>query len=256
MTETTMAAAFARAGRKGPKARLREYAVTALDDALGGAEASAPPADPDAPRRLKETAKMAIEVHDRDLDAARGLFLAELMQDGQALNALMGEAVYRRATDYLHQVFREEFAGKGVRVKQHERAKPGKRGGQASFDAHGASAAGGGGGQVGPVTQVRLAPAATSPTRRAAAIAVASGIFTRSIGSGTRKVGDVTRFDVIQIKRRGLIDNAIADGLLDLEWPDDQTPLSKFAAEDDVEAIFRRAYRAFDSLGIASGGAT
>ena len=37
------------------------------------------------------------------------------------------------------------------------------------------------------------------------------------------------------IKRRGLIDNAVADGLLALDWPDEQqTPLRRFASEEQI----------------------
>jgi hypothetical protein len=54
------------------------------------------------------------------------------------------------------------------------------------------------------------------------------------------------------IKRRGLIDNAVADGLLALDWPDEQqTPLRRFASEEQIRRVFDQAYRALDALGLA-----
>jgi hypothetical protein len=87
--------------------------------------------------------------------------------------------------------------------------------------------------------------------RKALAISAARGIFAREIGSGRKVVGEVTHFDVVQIKRRGLIDSTIADGLLELDWPDrDKTTLMQFATEEQVSAVFNRAYRALDQLGL------
>lgn len=90
-------------------------------------------------------------------------------------------------------------------------------------------------------------------TSRAVAMRFATGsIFAREIGSGKKTVGDVTRFDVVNIKRRGLIDSVIADGLLEFEWPDEQvTTLDKVASEDQVRAVFDRAYRSLDALGLS-----
>ena len=91
----------------------------------------------------------------------------------------------------------------------------------------------------------RKQPAARSKIGKYAAVAyAANSIFARQIGSGIKQVGEVTRFDVLQIKRRGLIDSTVADGLLELDWPDeDKTPLHQIASEATVAAAFNRAYR-------------
>ena len=243
--KTSMEAAFAKAGRKGPQARLSDHATKAWDDALGGIKPDTHRDEAGSSAQLKELAKMALEQDQQNFQAALGIFLGSLSNDAGALTALIGgDKVRVRAGEYLHTIWLEHFGQKGVKVREHGRGLPGKKGGHHANEAQGAHAASGGG-QLGSETHAFAAPAATSPSRRAAAVA-AVGIFGRSIGSGTRKVGDVTRFDVLQIKRRGMIDNAIADGLLSLNWPDDQTPVSEFAAESEVEEIFYRAYRAFD----------
>jgi hypothetical protein len=96
-------------------------------------------------------------------------------------------------------------------------------------------------------------PAAPTRISAKAAIAYAStSIFAREIGSGKMRIGDLTKFDVINIKRRGLIDSVIADGLLELNWPDDQkTKVHEIASEQQIEATFARAYTVLDSLGMA-----
>ena len=240
-----MEEAFAKVGRKGPQARLEDHATEAWNDALGGIKPDELPDEATSRRLLKETAAMVLKQDPNNFQAALGLFLGRLSNDAGALTALIGgDKVRVRAGEYLHTIWLEHFGQKGVKVREHGRGLPGKKGGHGSGDTQ-STAAAGGGGQAKDETHLARAPAATSLSRRAAAVA-AVGIFGRSIGSGTRKVGDVTQFDVLQIKRRGMIDNAIADGLLNLDWPDDKTPLSNFATEREVEEIFRRAYRAFD----------
>ena len=240
-----MEEALAKVGRKGPQARLSDHAAAAWDDALGGMKLDAQRDEAESSVQLKELAKMALEQDPQNFQAALGLFLGRLSNDAGALTALIGgDKVRVRAGEYLHEVWLEHFGQKDVKVKAHKRGLPDRYGGQARGETHVPNAAGGGG-QRSRETQMISAPAAISTSRRAAAVA-AVGIFGRSIGSGTRKVGDVTKFDVLQIKRRGMIDNAIADGLLSLDWPDDKTPVSAFAAESEVEAIFHRAYLAFD----------
>ena len=95
-------------------------------------------------------------------------------------------------------------------------------------------------------------PAAATKISKGAALAYATtSIFARQIGSGIKQVGEVTRFDVLQIKRRGLINSTVADGLLELDWPDeDKTVLHQIASEQQVTAVFNRAYKALDALGI------
>jgi hypothetical protein len=169
MAETVIAAAFGRVKVKSPNARLKDYALEAIDGALGGSEPDAPTDDSDAQQRLRELAKMAITLSNLNIDAACGLFLTSLMDDAPALNALMASRVRPAALDFLHKVFNEEFAGKGVRVKEHPRAKPGdKNGGQSQADAQLLIAANGGG-QKPSEAHVDSAPAALAPERIAAA---------------------------------------------------------------------------------------
>lgn len=100
----------------------------------------------------------------------------------------------------------------------------------------------------------RAAPGAK--LSRAAAMAVARSIYDREIGSGKTKIGMLTKFDILNIKRRGLIDSTIAEGLLDREWPDEQrTTVRELFTEAEVEACFARAHRVLDSMGIAHGAA-
>lgn len=101
----------------------------------------------------------------------------------------------------------------------------------------------------------RTLPAPRTKIGKGALLAyAANSIFARKIGSGQRDVGECTRFDVVQIRRRGLIDQTVADGLLALDWPDEQkTPLYKVASETEVKEVFDRAYKVLDSLGMAHG---
>lgn len=112
MADTALARAFAKAGRKGPAARMRDHAIDAIETALGGANAPTPMDDSDARKRLKEHATMAMKRADCNFDVARGLFLEALMEDGRAFNALMGGAAVTKANEFLHEVWNEEFGGK------------------------------------------------------------------------------------------------------------------------------------------------
>ena len=93
-----------------------------------------------------------------------------------------------------------------------------------------------------------------SKLKPATALAYArTSVFARSFGSGVRELGEVTKFDVIQVKRRGMRDSTIADGLLELDWPDDyKAKLHEVASEEQVLAVVARAYKAMNSLGITN----
>lgn len=98
------------------------------------------------------------------------------------------------------------------------------------------------------------APAAKSKIGKSVVLAYASNsIFARKIGSGLMDVGMCTKQDVIHIKRRGMIDSTVADGLLEFQWPDDhKTKLHEIADEQQLEAVFNRAYLVLDNLGLTN----
>ena len=145
-----MATAFAKAGRKGPQARLHDHAIEALDE------------DP------------------QNFQAALGIFLGSLSKDAGALNALIGgDKVRVRAGEYLHDMWLEHFRSKDVKVRAHARGAPGKDGGHGALETQRFGAAGGGG-QLSLETHTRSAPAALSPERIAGANAAAA-VYANSI---------------------------------------------------------------------------
>ena len=144
--ETTMATALAKAGRKGPQARLHDHAIEALDDALGGGEPDELTDESEHRAQLEELAVMALKQDPQNFQAALGIFLGSLSKDAGALNALIGgDKVRVRAGEYLHEIWLEHFGSKDVKVRAHERGAPGKNGGQRGVETHVLNAAGGGG---------------------------------------------------------------------------------------------------------------
>lgn len=81
--------------------------------------------DSSAQERLKEMARSAMSEAFFDLNAAKGLLLEQLMQDAPALNAMMGgDAVQRRAAEYLHERWNEEYGKLRARSASRERMEP------------------------------------------------------------------------------------------------------------------------------------
>jgi hypothetical protein len=70
------------------------------------------------------------------------------------------------------------------------------------------------------------------------------------VGGVKRRLGSLTRFDIVQIKRRSMIDNHIADRLLtEIKWPDsDTTPLERIGQEKHVKAIVESAADALEAF--------
>lgn len=114
-------------------------------------------------KRLEKFAEIAIKAD--SFEAARGAFLEALMNDAGAMKALMGDALTKRAGDYLHEAWNKRNsrkAGQLVVETQIEAAAP---------------SANGGGGQLQHETQTRVASAAISPGRREAAKGRMKSIF-------------------------------------------------------------------------------
>lgn len=72
------------------------------------------------------------------------------------------------------------------------------------------------------------------------------------IGGVKRKLGNLTQFDVRQIKRRALIDGHISDRLLlEIEWPDeDTTTLKDCASEVHVRSIINEAHKRLETANV------
>lgn len=82
-----------------------------------------------------------------------------------------------------------------------------------------------------------------------AKLASANSIFERSIG-GDLKLGDATRIDLVNFRKKTMIAQHTADRLLtEIEWRDDSTPLRDLANEAQVKAILESSYRALDAIG-------
>lgn len=82
-----------------------------------------------------------------------------------------------------------------------------------------------------------------------AKMASANSIFERSIG-GDLKLGDATRIDLVNFRKKTMIAQHTADRLLtEIEWRDDYTPLRDLADEVQVKAILESSYRALDAIG-------
>lgn len=82
-----------------------------------------------------------------------------------------------------------------------------------------------------------------------AKLASANSIFERSIG-GDLKLGDATRIDLVNFRKKTMIAQHTADRLLtEIEWRDDNTPLRDLADEAQVKAILESSYRALDAIG-------
>lgn len=101
-----------------------------------------------------------------------------------------------------------------------------------------------------PVTLAAPArrPVLSSPLVKAK-LASANSIFERSIG-GDLKLGDATRIDLVNFRKKTMIAQHTADRLLtEIEWRDDSTPLRDLADEAQVKAILESSYRALDAIG-------
>jgi hypothetical protein len=98
------------------------------------------------------------------------------------------------------------------------------------------------------------APRPMSPARRDARERVSQQrvrtFWDTEVGGVKRRLGSLTRFDIVQIKRRSMIDNHIADRLLtEIEWPDnDSTPLERIGQENHVKAIIESAASALEAF--------
>lgn len=91
-------------------------------------------------------------------------------------------------------------------------------------------------------------PVLSSPLVKAK-LASANSIFERSIG-GDLKLGDATRIDLVNFRKKTMIAQHTADRLLtEIEWRDDSTPLRDLANEAQVKAILESSYRALDAIG-------
>lgn len=135
MTDTMMTEAFAKAGKLSPRRRLERFAEIA----------------------------MATE----SFEAARGLFLEALMSDAGAMRELMGDALTKRAGDYLHEMWNKQNSRPG-----------GPRAGVTQSQNASSDSNGGGDGQPHLEAQTHaVIPAANSPTRRAAAKARMTSIM-------------------------------------------------------------------------------
>lgn len=100
---------------------------------------------------------------------------------------------------------------------------------------------------------VTLAAPARKPALNTALVkakmASANSIFERSIG-GDLKLGDATRIDLVNFRKKTMIAQHTADRLLtEIEWRDDSTPLRDLADEAQVKAILESSYRALDAIG-------
>lgn len=110
-----------------------------------------------------------------------------------------------------------------------------------------------GGGQAPCGSQIGVAAPARKPALNTALVkakmASANSIFERSIG-GDLKLGDATRIDLVNFRKKTMIAQHTADRLLtEIEWRDDSTPLRDLANEAQVKAILESSYRALDAIG-------
>lgn len=108
-------------------------------------------------------------------------------------------------------------------------------------------------GHRGRGTHTGLADPARKPALNTALVkakmASANSIFERSIG-GDLKLGDATRIDLVNFRKKTMIAQHTADRLLtEIEWRDDNTPLRDLASEVQVKAILESSYRALDAIG-------
>lgn len=244
---TSMSAAFAKAGRKGPRKRLEELSVSALTNADAGTPLPDHEPDADAEDRLERLATMTLESAPQNFEVALGLFLQHLMDDAGALNALMGPTVRSRAADYLHERW-NEMHGKPLdrtRVREHDRGRPGaKVGGHSAGEAQKKYAANGGSGD---------APAAISSDRVAAAKQagdiIGASWFDREKVNG-KALGDLSYAEMkrsaIASRNNGLRDlrqaYILVRTLKSVAYHEgiDQLPARKWAAEEDIAAAHQR----------------
>lgn len=93
--------------------------------------------------------------------------------------------------------------------------------------------------------------------KKALATTAARTIFDLKIGGGEMRYGDLTKWDCLQLKRKGVITNYVADRLLtEVEWPDEQqTRFEQIANEKLAKDIHDGAYRVLDQLGMTRGAA-
>lgn len=96
------------------------------------------------------------------------------------------------------------------------------------------------------------APRPMSPARRDALMRTGQQrvrtFWDTEIGSAKRRLGSLTRFDIRQVVRRGMIDVHIGNRLLtEVAWPDDdQTPLERIADSKHVKRIVESAADALE----------
>jgi hypothetical protein len=83
-----------------------------------------------------------------------------------------------------------------------------------------------------------VTPKPTRISRSAAAATARSSVFDVRIGA-EMKLGDLTRFDVINAQRKQQVAGHVLSRLLnELRWPDDSTPLKSFCGEAQIKAIY------------------
>lgn len=201
--------------------------------------------------RLRAAAERALEVNAKRPDEAIGPFVRAVTKDMKLLIALIGwEEIHDRAERYLRDQRTESSGASQECCESHVRCdRPAPlSGGESLSNADSQCGRDLSATQQEPSGRSHVADdshsefdrpggSPTSMTRRGAAM-VASGIWEVEIGGPQRRLGNLTRKDVINAERRATITATACRRLLtEIHWPDNKTPLRAFADAATVQRI-------------------
>lgn len=210
-------------------------------------------------RRLYLAATKALSTHDKNAARSADAFLDVVEADPALLVEMIGKANIRGAALAYLRRRADEMGYKPT---------PRERRGHPDVDTLASSAPAPrllngeeDKGQMFSDTQPRAAAPARGPSRQELAAMVkakeanSTSVFNRRIG-GDLTLGEATKFDLMNFKRKTLIASHAADRLLtEVDWPDDHTPLRKVVGEDQVKGILESSYKMLDSLGLTNHAA-
>ena len=201
--------------------------------------------------RIVDACKTALGAHPHDMEAAKRRAFNDMEHD--ALMVVFADFMNDALRPWFERARKEIGGGKGQTSCDTHIARAGAA---AEPDRDGAGRAPYGA-QTADARPAREPSAAQRNAMVVARTSVVHSIFDRELGLGGLIVGDATKRDFMNLRKKGLLVTAAADRFLtDIDWPDDdKTPLRKCASETAVKTIFDAAYRSMDAMGITNVGA-